>query len=91
MSFFKSALAALLLVAPLSIVVPPKANANPYFFNGYNQSGYGSYSLSSNGYYGTVNTYSQGNYSNASYYDNSGNYSYASCYRIGRYINCSGY
>jgi hypothetical protein len=91
MAFFKSVFAGLLLVAPLSIAVSPKANAYPYFFTGYSQGGYGSYSLSSNGYYGTMNTYSQGNYSNAHYNDNSGNYSYASCQRIGRYINCSGY
>jgi hypothetical protein len=88
---FKSLFAAVLLVAPLGIALSPRANAYPYFFNGYSGNGYGSYSLTSNGYYGNVNTYSRGNYSRATYYDNYGNYSSASCYRVGRFISCSGY
>jgi hypothetical protein len=88
---FKPFLAALLLAAPLGLALAPKANAYPYYYNSYSQNGYGSYSLMSGGYYGNINTYSRGNYSQANYYDNYGNSSSASCYRIGRFIYCSGH
>ena len=87
----KSLCAALLLAIPCCFAFAPKANAYPYFFNGYSGNGYGSYSLTSGGYYGNVTTWSTPNYAQSSYYDNNGNYSTSSCYRIGRYISCSGY
>ena len=87
----KPLFAALLLAAPLGLALAPKASAYPYYFNGYSQNGYGSYSLMSGGYYGNMNTYSRGNYSRATYYDNYGNHSTASCNRIGRFISCSSY
>lgn len=91
LSMFKPFFAALLLAAPLALALAPKANADPYYYNGYSNNGYGSYSLRSGSYYGNMNTFSRGNYSQATYSDNYGNNSSASCYRIGRFISCSSY